>query len=437
MNEYANIVKSNLETAITEIEEASELYLKNPKKDFTRKRKLDFKEMIRLILSMGGQSINRELMEYFSYDLGTPTTSAFVQQREKILPETFEALFKKFTKASVKPNKYNDYRLLAIDGSDLCISHNPKDEKTYFPNGENAKGFNLLHLNVIYDLCNKTYIDALIQSGRENNERQALLDMMKRSDSHEKTIVIGDRGYESYNIFEHINRKEWNYVIRIKDINSNGISSGLNLPLEDSFDEEIKLFLTRRQTNEIKANPEKYKFMPNNQVFDFLPPESKETYPMSFRIVRFPISENTYEVLVTNLSKNEFPIEKLKEIYHMRWGIETSFRELKYAIGLSHFHAKKVGHIKQEIFAKLTMYNFCEIITLNVVLRQKDRKHLYQVNFSIAITICLQYFKSKIDMPVIDVEALIQRNILPIRNGRSDPRKVKPKSSASFLYRVS
>ncbi|RHQ11110.1 hypothetical protein DW981_10495 [Clostridium sp. AM49-4BH] len=25
----------------------------------------------------------------------------------------------------------------------------------------------------------------------------------------------------------------------------------------------------------------------------------------------------------------------MKEIYHLRWGIETSFRELKYAIGLT------------------------------------------------------------------------------------------------------
>ena len=54
MNKYADIVKNNLETLITELTENSHLYLKNPEKDFTRKRKLDFKEMIRLLLSMGG-----------------------------------------------------------------------------------------------------------------------------------------------------------------------------------------------------------------------------------------------------------------------------------------------------------------------------------------------------------------------------------------------
>ena len=104
MNKYADIVKNNLETLITELTENSHLYLKNPEKDFTRKRKLDFKEMIRLLLSMGGKSLNLELMEYFSYDVKTPTSSAFVQQRGKILPKAFETLFEKFTKSSLKPN---------------------------------------------------------------------------------------------------------------------------------------------------------------------------------------------------------------------------------------------------------------------------------------------------------------------------------------------
>lgn len=120
----------------------------------------------------------------------------------------------------------------------------------------------------------------------------------------------------------------------------------------------------------------------------------------------------------------------------MRWGIETSFRELKYAIGLMNFHAKKVEYIIQEIFASLTMYNFCELITIHVVIQQKERKYVYQVNFTMAIAICLRYFKCNKNIPPPNVEALIHRYILPIRPNRKDSRKVKPKSSVSFLYRV-
>lgn len=50
-------------------------------------------------------------------------------------------------------------------------------------------------------------------------------------------------------------------------------------------------------------------------------------------------------------------------MYAMRWGIETSFRELKYSVTLLHLHSKKVDFIYQEVFAKLIMYNFYQMIT--------------------------------------------------------------------------
>ena len=120
--------------------------------------------------------------------------------------------------------------------------------------------------------------------------------------------------------------------------------------------------------------------------------------------MRFKISDNTYETIITNLDANEFSADKIKELYHMRWGIETSFRELKYAIGLINFHSKKVEYIAQEVFAKLTMYNFCEIITLNVVITHKQRKHEYQVNFTVAIHICRYFFRYLGNVNPPDVE---------------------------------
>ncbi len=123
-------------------------------------------------------------------------------------------------------------------------------------------------------------------------------------------------------------------------------------------------------------------------------------------------------------------MEEIKKLYTMRWGIETSFRKLKYAIGLACFHSKKVEYIMQEIYARLILYNYCEIITMNVVIHQKDTKHVYQMNYTIAIHICRYFLRNDISPP--DVEKLIQKNLLPVSPGRSDPRKVRPKSVVSF-----
>jgi hypothetical protein len=126
--------------------------------------------MLNILLSMGGNSLKHELMKYFSYDVETATSSAFVQQREKILPEALEFLFHRFTSSAASPKYYDDYRMFAVDGSDLCIAHNPNEEENHFRTNENAKGYNLLHLNAMYDLCSRVYVDSIIQPGRKENE---------------------------------------------------------------------------------------------------------------------------------------------------------------------------------------------------------------------------------------------------------------------------
>lgn len=420
---------------IHEMASAPWLFAKNPEKDFSRKRKLDFETLINMILSMGSQNLNHELMEHFGYHPATATTSAFIQQRGKILPSAFEFLLSEFTNSFNDLEDFDGYRLLAVDGTDLSITHNPEDTDTYsHPHSE--KGFNLLHLNAMYDLCNKLYVDAVIQPGRKRNEYRALNDMVDRSSIQGNVIVIADRGYESYNVFAHIDQKGWNYIIRVKDIHSSGIISKRKHPEKEEFDEIFSLVLTRKQTKEIRQQPELYQFLPSNCTFDFLDQSTKELYPITIRAVRFKISEDTYESIITNLDANEFPTAKIKHLYHLRWGIETSFRELKYAIGLTYFHAKKVEYICQEVFAGLVMYNFCEKITLHVIIEQKDTKHNYQANFTAAIRICRHFYKCKDNIHPPDIEALIQKNILPVRNGRKDPRKVRTKVAVSFNYRI-
>lgn len=120
----------------------------------------------------------------------------------------------------------------------------------------------------------------------------------------------------------------------------------------------------------------------------------------------------------------------------MRWGIETSFRELKYAVGLTSFHSKKKEYIIQEIGARLILYNFCEVITANVILDKCTKKHSYQINYKFAIHIYRYFISKRAEKSPPDVEALISKEILPVRPGRHDPRKVDHKKAISFLYRV-
>ena len=412
-------------------------FVRNPLKDFSRVRKLPFESMIRLLLSFQAASVNNELLSFFHFSPVCPKASAFNQQRSKILPDAFAFLFFKFNQMVSSPNSYRGYQLLACDGSDLSIPHNPFDSNNYFKHPSAKKGFNLLHLDALYDLCNRRYVDAIIQSGKNNSECRALTEMVDRFPSSGKTIFIADRGYECYNVFAHIQQNDSYYLIRVRDQSNRSITSSLNqLPDSNEFDIPVSLLLTRKASKDIKNNSHIYKYLSQSAPFDYLDLKEHPFYPLSFRVVRFPISEDTYECVITNLPKEDFPASELKKIYAMRWGIETSFRELKYTIGLSNYHAKKAEYIKQEIYARLILYNFCELITTHVVIKQKETKYLYQLNYTTAVYICRNFLKSEFDTAPPDVEALIAQYLYPIRPGRHFPHNVSHKTSVSFLYRA-
>ena len=435
---YSLEVKERLLSLISEMNTYHWLFTKHPETDFSRVKKWSFEETIKFILFMEGKSIKDELLEYFDFDNHTPSNSSFNQRRAQILPEAFEFLFKEFSNIFTDNTScYDGFRLIACDGTDLCIARNCNDKSTYIQSSENSQGYNMLHFTVLYDLCSRTYIDGIIQPKKDEHETGALWTMSDRYRGSENTIFIADRNFENYNAFAHIQERGMYYLIRVKDIDSNGITSTLDFSTTPSFDEWKTVTLTRKQTKEIKQNPQKYRLVMKKTTFDYLDSHDNLFYDMKMRIVRFPISESTYECIITNLPQEVFPSEKIKELYHMRWGIETSFRELKYAIGLTRFHSKKIDYIKQEIWSRLLLYNFCEIITTKVVVhKRKNQKYNYQLNYTRAIRICCYFVSLKKEKIPPDVEYLIGRELLPIRPGRKDPRKVKTQAAISFLYRA-
>ena len=131
--------------------------------------------------------------------------------------------------------------------------------------------------------------------------------------------------------------------------------------------------LTLKCTSMIKACPQLYKVCPTNMRFDYM---SKEDpwYEFNCRTVRFKITEDTYECIITNLDRTKFSSEDVKELYNKRWGIETSFRHVKYAIGLNSHHAKKRKYIKQEIYISLTLYNLTQRLIRKIKIEKKKQE---------------------------------------------------------------
>jgi len=427
-------VRRNLNNTIKEISLSSEQYLRYPNRDFTRKRKLPFEAVLKLLVSMGGNTLCKELHDWFEYSQDTATASAFIQQREKILPSALEDLFHLFTEKSHCRKRYQGHRVLAVDGSDLRMPANADDPVSYFKNDtEDAKGYNLIHLDAMYDLLNTVYVDASLQPKRSSSEHRALVKMVERSNIRDKVILTADRGYESYNNMAHIAEKGWYFVIRAKE--SFGIITKMDLPPTTEFDIRTTITLTKRQTKRTRQlmhlNPSRYRWIPPHATFDYLNPKDDKMYDLQLRVVRFLLPCGKSETIYTNLPDEIFSCESIREIYRMRWGIETSFRDLKYTIGLANFHSKKPFFVMQEVFARLTFFNFCKMIS-SIVEQSISEKH--HTNFSLVVMLSRCFLRGKLHEHILLEK--ISRLILPVRPERAFVRYQAHTYAVGFGYRV-
>lgn len=384
-------------------------FSKKPGKDFSRKSKLTFSTTVSILLAMQGKSISKELLKFFNYKKkNTPDVSSFFKSKEKLAPNTLQTLFQRFVRVceDYACETYKGFRLFAVDGSDFQIPQNK----------------NSLHLNAIYDIQNRIYVDAIAENMKICDERSALIQMLQRSEIN-SAIILADRGYEGYNTLANIQKKGWKFLVRVRD-SVKGIVTGLNIPKNEEFDADFTVKLTRCGNKFLKKYICTMKETDDVDFFNF-----------SFRLVRFKISDKKIETVITNLDRENFTPDELKKLYNKRWGIETSFRDLKHTIGAVKFHSKKEEQARHEIFAGLVMYNFSAFMSSQVEINEsiRRRKYEYKVNFSEAVQICKEYFSGTIKQA--DAEELICKFMRPVRKGRSYERERHPKKKVSFTYR--
>lgn len=432
-------------------------FVYRPRKDFTRKRKLDAKTFIKTTLGMQGNCLNKELADAFPKLSRRMTASAYEQQKAKIDPNLFKNILYSFNSTLEKPALYHGYRLLAIDGSDFALpydKHSPylcnvyKKKTSLAENNLTTKGVCMIHANLLYDIANRCYLDCLLQSRKKMDERSAALRMLQTLRLHHRFIVLMDRGYESFNLFEHGNRMpNCSYVIRLKANGKNGIREICSLP-----DQECDRDITFKITNNAKQkrlHPEYHKVnAPNHRYKNKYSPKYRTNHwdfenfcPVHCRIVKFNISDpktgkDKWEVLATNLKHNEFPLSEMKKLYHLRWDIESSFRKLKYDLGALSFHSKKPKFQEIELYSQLIMFNVVNRIVSLCLISSAHRKWPHKIDFKSATNIVHKYYTmlGKVDSKQMIKE--IKGYHHPVRNGRQYPRNIHPQGSVDLNYRI-
>ena len=425
-------IKDALLNAVDDVVADRGSYVKDLR-HFSRNTTLNMKQTMKLLLCMSGGALDKELL----VNKIKATPSAFVQQRSKISPNAFYTVFRKFNQSCADEGRFRGFRVIAADGSGLP-SQKSATSKNFLQSEAYPQGICLNYANYLYDLINQVYIDICLGK----NEQDKLIALLYRNKFLSPTILILDRGYESYNTIVHCCDKIPNLymVLRVKQ-DHGALRDVKSLPLEE-LDVDLETTVTDRQDNFSKQN--NFVFLqtgskrgkvnkPGTRIkrFDHAMP-----YTVKCRAVRFRLSSGKYETLLTNLPRDTFSATELKDLYAMRWGIETSFNILKNKVGMAYLHSKRDELIEQEFYSALCMYNLTSRINSLVAMPKKEENiYAYKVDFKMSVYLCREFLRNENADGTKLLEEISSYKV-PIRPGRSGSRNIKVKGAVPFVYRV-
>jgi len=401
---------------------------KNNEKDFTRNRKLPFISLILFMLNLVKDTLQKELTNFMillsSSDNSSKkiSKSAFSQSRLKLKPEAFiemnDLLVHEFY-ADDELKTWGGFRLLSIDGSTCQLPYSSELRNHYGQaEGNSGKTFPIARVSTFYDLLNEIIVDSQIATYKTAELDLAIKHLDK---SKENDLVILDRGYPAIWLFFLLSLQGTNYVARLQ---KNFIKEA------DEFwdlEEESKII-------EIKECPYSSKERLDKLNINFK--------LLKLRLVKVILDNGEMEVLATSLLDEEkYPPLIFKELYFMRWGIETNYNHLKNQIEVENFTGLSKITIEQDFFANMFIANLQSIIIKDakeeLQKESKGNKYEYKINRNLS----LSYMKDRIIKLFISNDPhyydkmvqLFKIEPVPIRDGRKFNRKASVRKKKYFI----
>jgi len=143
------------------------------------------------------------------------------------------------------------------------------------------------------------------------------------------------------------------------------------------------------------------------------------------------LDDGTIEVLATSLlDEKKYTSKMFKELYFLRWGIETNFDRLKNKIEVENFTGLSTISVLQDCYANMFILNLQSIIARDVQPEidesKLDAEHRYKVNKNLS----LGFMKDKVvniltssnPKYMDELRGLFKIEPTPIRKGRKFPR---------------
>lgn len=417
-------------------------------KAFTRKRKVLLPHIFIQLLATTGKSQKNEISDFYD-DIGEDieiSQTGYFEARMKFNPEALRTILHDVNRnvyAKKDAIKLNGYYVTAIDGSDFLIPRwrdNKEVWNTKLNDTENDPVMG--SVSTIFDVINKTILDVTINEYKYSEKSSAAEHMdhaLNILPEDSRMVCLFDRGYPSIRLIDRMIENGQFFVMRLKTSDFAKECTRLNKSEDDKW---LDISYDSKRSNQFRDDRQ-FRMKLMNTVYHL-------------RFVKFQIvlSDGSLatEILLTNLPESEFDAEAMKELYHLRWDVETCYRSMKSQLKMEEFSGYREHLIRQDIYASALVYNVVsDVICAKENLKKiESERYKYDMAFNRNFaTGKLKHLMLKIfvyyDQPKLAKNAKIKlnkamlRNLCPIRNDRDSiySRQSKRTNKHRMTYRYS
>ena len=327
-----------------------------------------------------------------------PSAQAFSKARMRMNEAPFRMLFSRMVRLEYE---YRDRQsslslvdgmlVLAIDGSILQLPNLPAFREDFF----DANGSPSALMSVLYDTMNNRVLEADLSDTRDEGAAATrLVEQAEDIVPHIPKVILFDRGYASFELVKYLEDKGLKYCFRMKRgfraIDSIGLGGIEDIAFGD----------------------------------------------VDARAMRLVLPSGEVEMLLTNIDDGKWEMQDFADLYHMRWGIEEEYRNLKRRLHLEAFTGKTENTVKQDFWASLLADNMLGIVEseMNEEIQEarkgKKNRYEYEANRNALVGHFRSYYYKILSEPDPDMrEAMMQhmmerarRLVIPIKPGRGNPR---------------
>lgn len=309
--------------------------------------------------------------------------------------------------------KWQGHRILAIDGSKIFLPENSSTTKEFgtLPYAIKQRDIEGEHVfataSVMYDVLNNIAIDAKLKHSHSYEVDIAKEHLYYTKDND---LVIYDRGYCSFRMMALASIAKGDFLIRARGGKSFQVANEM-LKGKGPNDLVVKIQPSKNRLKAIRLED--------------LPTE------LTVRFVRVKLKNGEYEVLVTSMTdKKEYPLKVFKDLYYLRWGIETFYSILKNRLNLENFSGYSSESIRQDFYVTIFLSGAESILTLDAEEKLSKRKgrQSKKVNKAVSFNIIKErafeifYSKESANKRLKQLTELFMTSPTVIRKNRNTPR---------------